>query len=34
MDLVFDTVKSFKSTFKNLNNIYKFTDAHCMQKVE
>jgi hypothetical protein len=34
MELIFETVKTFKTSFRNLNNIYKFGDAGALQKVD
>ena len=34
MDLIFDTIRGFRSGYKNLNNIYKFSEPACVEKVE
>lgn len=34
LELIFDTMRTFKSTFKSISNIYKFTEPACVEQVE
>jgi hypothetical protein len=34
LELIFDTIRGFKSTFKSISNIYKFTEPACVEQVE
>ncbi len=34
LELILDTMRSFKSTFKSISNIYKFTEPSCVEQVE
>ena len=33
-DLVFDSIRSYRSNFKNLNNLFKFSEGAVVQKVQ
>jgi cyclin B len=34
LELIFDTIRTFKATFKSISNIYKFTEPACVEQVE